>query len=118
MLSVPVPEPPVVSSYLTELERELAARGSAPVTGNDLLRVLRPIAQALEEIGRHRETIKDTVQFVNVLQSRLMIVEELPPDAPFGSLIRRTTGTLGERATLYLGNGTGQPLSRLVPQPL
>lgn len=102
-------------SYLDELQAELTARGDKPVTGKDLLRALRPVAQALEESARNRGKITETVGFVNDLQARLFIVDALPADAPYGALIRLRAGTVAQRATLFLGNGPGQPLSKLVP---
>lgn len=105
-------------SDLAELERDLLGHDSQVVTRADLLRVVRAQAQAFEEIVKHRDTLTETVQFVNQLQDRLLIVDDLPAEAPLGALIRRRNGTLGERATLYLGNGPNQPLSKLVPSPL
>lgn len=102
-----------MSSYLDELERELETRLNEPVSGADMLQALRALAQAFEEILQHRGTLAETVKFVNALQERLLIVDDLPTEAPLGALIRRRNGTLGERATLYLGNGVGQPLTKL-----
>lgn len=114
-----------MSSYLTELATELERRGNAPVDTGDLIRALYAIAQAFEAIEKHRDTLTDTVQtvndnkaFIEALEARLMIVDTLPEDAPFGALIRRRNGTVGQRATLYTGNGPGEPLARLVPQAL
>lgn len=107
-----------MSSYLTELASELEQRGSRPVTTGDLIRALYAIDQAFEEIEKNRGAIADTVAFVNQLQERLVIVDELPLEAPLGALIRRRTGTVAQRAALYTGNGQGQPLARLVPVPL
>ena len=104
-----------MSSYLDELERDLAARPNEPTKVADLLRVVRAQAQAFEEIVKHRDTLAETVGFVNALQQRLLLVDELPADAPFGALIRLRTGTGAQRAALYLGNGPSQPISKLVP---
>lgn len=104
-----------MSSYLDELRAELVARHDEPITGADLLQALRAVAQAFEEIEKHRGTLADTVGFVNALQDRLLLVDALPAEAPFGALLRLTVGGLAVRAPLYLGNGTGQPLSKLVP---
>lgn len=118
-MSEPLPPPRVVlSAYLTELERDLSGRGNEPLVAADLLKALRPISQALEEIGRHRAKIAETVQFVSALEARLLIVDDLPTEAPFGALIRRRNGTTAQKATLYTGNGSGEPLARIVPQPL
>lgn len=46
-------------------------------------------------------------------EQRLLVVDDLPANAPFGALIR-----VRGQATLYLGNGPAQPLSRVVPQAL
>lgn len=96
---------------LSDVMADLQRRGEEPLRASDLWRALQPVAQAAAALGEQRK-------FVAALQDRLMLVDTLPEDAPLGALIRRRTGTLAERATLYLGNGEGQPLSRLVPQPL
>lgn len=127
-----------MSSYLTELEQELSARPNEPITAADLLRAVRAQAQAFEEIVKHRDslaetvlglaqafaelethrqTLVETVQFVNALEDRLLLLDNLPEDAPLGALIRIREGTLGQRATLYLGNGNGQPITKL-PVPV
>lgn len=111
-----VADPP--SSPLQDLKQELAGRGNQEARVSDLLRLIGAVEQTFEEIGRHRDTLAETVAFVNALQERLMIVDDLPAEAPFGALIRRRNGTVGQKATLYTGNGTGEPLARIVPQPL
>lgn len=114
-----------MSSYLDEIERELSSRGNQAVTVADLLLVLRATGQALDQIEQHRQALTNTVQtvnenkgFIEALEARLLIVDDLPEDAPFGALIRRRNGTVGQKATLYTGNGIGEPLARIVPQPL
>lgn len=111
-----------MSDYLTELNDALTGRDDEPVTGADLRRALIPIAQALDQLQRtnaaleeHRETLLDTVEFVNQLQERLMIVDALPANAPLGSLIRLRNGTVAQRLPLYLGNGPDQPITKLTP---
>lgn len=101
-----------MSDYITELTARIEADPAAIVRAADLLQALRPVAQALEAIGRHRETLRETVQFVNELQSRLMIVDARPENAPLGALIRVRGDLTG---TLYLGNGVARPLSKLLP---
>lgn len=98
-------------SELENLMSGFSRRGSQPLTGDDMVRVLQTLAQLAESARADR-------QFIEALQARLQIVDELPADAPFGALIRRRTGTVGERATVYTGNGPGQPLARLVPTAL
>lgn len=118
-----------MSSYLDELEQELARRPGEPITAADLLKAVRAQAQAFEEIIQHRgtlaqaladivehrDTLVETVGFVNALQDRLRIVDELPVEAPLGSLIRLRVGTVAQRAAVYTGNGPGQPLGKLMP---
>lgn len=106
-----------MSSYVAELEQELSAQPTDPVTAADLLRAVRALAQAFEEIVKHRDTLAETVGFVNALQDRLLLVDALPLEAPFGALIRLKVGTVAQRATLYMGNGTGQPITKL-PVPV
>lgn len=98
-------------SDVSELAREFGSRGSTPATWADLARVLA----ALGQVG---DASRSTRQFVNALEDRLMIVDDLPLEAPLGALIRRRNGTVAERATVYTGNGPGKPLARLVPTPL
>lgn len=105
-------------SELAELEAELTALGGRDVPAAMLLRAVRLVAQALEQIARHREELRDTVVKVNQFEERLLLVDALPPEAPFGALIRLRTGPAAGRAPLYLGNGPGQPLSKLVPVPV
>ena len=97
-----------MSSDLTELYREFVRRGKRPVLSSDMAYVLRTL-------GRFEDQVRDNRQFIEALQDRLLIVDDLPADAPFGALIRLRVGTVGQRASLYLGNGPGQPLSKLVP---
>lgn len=104
-----------MSDYLAELESTLAADPNAVIRADDLLRALRPVAQALEEVARHRDTLVETVAFVNQLQERLMIVDALPANAPLGSLLRLREGTVAQRLPLYLGNGPDQPITKLTP---
>lgn len=49
------------------------------------------------------------------LEIRFQLVDALPVDAPLGTMMRLRVGTQAERIPLYLGNGTGQPLTKLVP---
>lgn len=98
-------------SDLQDLYRDFVRRGNEPLRASDMARVL----QSLGQLG---ESVRDDRQFIEALEDRLLIVDDLPTEAPFGALIRRRTGTVGERATVYTGNGPGQPLARLVPQPL
>lgn len=95
-----------MSGYLGEIEDELSRMGTQPIRATDLAKVVRAIGSLAASIRNDRE-------FIDALEARLMIVDDLPLEAPFGALIRRR-GT----ASLYLGNGEGQPLSRLVPQAL
>lgn len=73
--------------------------------------VARVLAQVAELLGRHEKRL-------DLLYDRLLLVDELPASAPFGALIRLQQGTVAERSALYLGNGPGQPLSKLTPLPL
>jgi hypothetical protein len=93
------------------LTREFVARGNQSVTVADLVRVLQATGQVVDQIAQHRV-------FIDALQERLLLVDALPLEAPFGALIRLRIGTVPQRATLYLGNGVGQPLSKLVPAAL
>lgn len=88
-------------SYVAELVRELQREGDRPASLSDIARALGEVADRTE----------DTRRFLDALQDRLLIVDELPETAPFGALIRRRG-----QAALFLGNGPSQPLSRLVPQ--
>jgi hypothetical protein len=108
----------VNGSPLDDLKRELAGRGNAPARTGDLIRVISAVEQTLEEIGRHRDTLAETVEFVNQLQERLQIVDVLPTSAPFGAIIRLNTGPAAGRIPLYIGNGDSQPLSKIVPVAL
>lgn len=99
-----------VAELVAELERR---RGDAPLRASDLLRLVRVLAQSTEAMARYRETLKRAVQGVETIEARLLIVDTLPPEAPLGALIR-----CRGQAALFLGNGMGQPLSRLVPQAL
>lgn len=103
---------------LAALREELQRDPDEPVTNATLLRAFRTVFQLADLVERHRATLVDTVQTVNQLETRLLLVDELPASAPYGALIRLRTGTLAERASLYLGNGQNQPLSRLTPTPL
>lgn len=50
-----------------------------------------------------------------VYESRFLLVDELPLEAPLGALLRLRVGTVAQRLPLYLGNGAGQPLTKLTP---
>lgn len=75
---------------------------------DDLLPVLEQVA---ERFARYEKLF-------DALQARLLLVDELPAEAPFGALIRLRQGTVAQRTPLYMGNGPGQPLSKLTPTPL
>ena len=81
-------------SYLDELVDD---RTISPT----LVRVMSELRERLEKLDR-----------------RDVVVDELPEWAPLGTTIRLRKGTQAERIPLYLGNGPGQPLSKLVPQPV
>jgi hypothetical protein len=91
---------------VSELEL-LRARGRA-VKAADVLAVLEQMVERLERYER----------LFDALEARLLLVDALPADAPFGALIRLRKGTVAERLPLYLGNGAGQPLTKLLPVAL
>jgi hypothetical protein len=55
---------------------------------------------------------------LDALYDRLLLVDELPASAPFGALIRLTAGSVAARSLIYVGNGPGQPLTKLAPVAL
>ena len=77
----------------------------------DPAQIVRVLAQVADALQRHEKRL-------DVLHERLLLVDTLPTSAPFGALLRLTTGTVVQRTPLYLGNGPGQPLSKLVPTPI
>jgi hypothetical protein len=74
-------------------------------------RIVRVLAQVAQTLRRHEQRL-------DAVYERFLIVDELPESAPFGALIRLRTGTLAQRTPVYVGNGAGQPLTKLVPTAL
>jgi hypothetical protein len=105
-------------SYVAELERVLADDGDRPMRLSDLAVAVRAVAEIASLIEQHHAKLVETVQFVNALQDRLLLVEELPASAPMGALIRLTKGTVAARQPVYVGNGPNQPLTKLLPVAL
>lgn len=103
-------------SYLEELETLL--KHDQPRLAELIRLLLRMLGELREWIGRAANRMQGLDDRLAPIEDRLLLVDQLPAEAPFGALIRLRTGTINERATLYLGNGTGQPLTRVVPQPL
>lgn len=73
--------------------------------------LLRLLEQLWDRVGRHEKRLDN-------LHDRLLLVDELPASAPFGALLRLTTGPAAGRTPIYVGNGPNQPLSKLTPTPL
>ncbi len=102
-----------MSAYLIEVEQaldEAIIQGRRQPTFEDLRQVVRAVAQVREKLNRMVDVDDDRL---GLIESRLLIVDDLPTNAPFGAIIRRR----GE-ATVYLGNGPNQPLSKLTPVAL
>lgn len=74
-------------------------------------RIVRVLAQLADAARRHEARLDN-------LYERLILVDQLPADAPFGALLRLTTGGVAARTPIYVGNGPGQPLTKLTPTPL
>lgn len=70
-----------------------------------IVRVLAQVAEVLAQYDRRLDAI----------QGRLLIVDELPANAPLGALIRLRGDLTG---ALYLGNGPTRPLTKLLPVAL
>ena len=85
----------------------------------EILRAPRPtLAQTLRVLAQIAALFERHERRLDTLYERLLIVDELPDSAPFGALLRVRTGTVAQRATLYLGNGPNQPLTKLTPTQL
>jgi hypothetical protein len=97
---------------------EEIARGTGPLTRAEIVQALRAVAQFADALERHRATLTETVKTVNALEQRLLLVDALPDSALFGALIRLTSGTFAARTPIYVGNGLGQPLTKIVPTSL
>lgn len=79
------------------------------VRPEDWSRLVLAVERVAERLARHENRLDN-------LSDRLLLVDELPANAPYGALLRLRAGTLADRAALYLGNGAGQPLTKLTPQ--
>lgn len=114
-------------------ELDARVRGNGSATTGDFLRLIALVQQtvaqhqdvrneledALRKINNWKATAVDELEGIHAtldpIEQRLLIVGTLPPEEKFGALIRRNTGTVAQQAPLYLGNGPGQPLSKLTP---
>lgn len=99
-------------SYLDEIE-QLGLDGRTPSVGDILQVVRRGVAELSEWRTRIVAAFETLDGRLDLIEARLLIVDTLPADAPFGALIRLRGDTTG---ALYTGNGTGQPLGKLVPE--
>lgn len=77
----------------------------------DPRRIVGVLAQVEEALRRHEKRL-------DTLYERLLLVDALPTEAPFGALMRLTTGGVAARTPVYVGNGPGQPLTKLTPTPI
>lgn len=97
-------------------------KGTKVVSATEGIRLVRLLRQLIDTLAdakdRTREALQDVDDRLDPIEKRLLLVDELPASAPMGALIRLTTGPAAGRVPLYLGNGPGQPLSKLVPEPV
>lgn len=93
---------------LEEIRAELERPG-ARVTVQHLLKVVM-LLERWQDVGARTNRSVDAR--LAPLEGRLLVVDELPVNAPMGALIRVKTDLAG---TLYLGNGPTRPLSKLLP---
>lgn len=100
-------------SYLSELEDALRSDGLASRRVAVIFR--RMLAELRDRLQRFDDRVDNLNARLSPIEARLQLVDSLPSEAPLGALIRLRVGTAADRAALYLGNGAGQPLTKLVP---
>jgi hypothetical protein len=105
-------------SELQELRADLERPG-ATAGPQHLLRLLLLVERihdvahrfaALVDAGR--DAVADLTGRLAPLEERLLLLDELPANAPLGALIRVRGDLTG---SLYLGNGPTRPLTKLTP---
>lgn len=98
--------------YLEELE-QLLERPTSPE------RLAQLLYRAVADLAEWRRRVIDALDALDgrleIIEQRLLIVNALPAEAPFGALIRLRGDATG---SVYTGNGPGRPLGRLTPTSL
>jgi hypothetical protein len=76
------------------------------------------LSNTLDEARAVFLAVRDRVELLEGAAVSLSIVDtvaDLPAEASARQLYRVASGTLAERASLYVGNGPGRPLTKVVP---
>lgn len=105
--------PPNPLVQIRELEQ--AVRRLAEVVERRLGVARRERARVERLVDNGRSALAALDDRLAPIEARLVVVDVLPAEAAYGALIRLRQGTVAERLPLYLGNGPGQPLTKLTP---